>query len=433
MTTSPNTSKSDVHKPQRRYVTFPIEIWELMESGDINWMEMRLYDLVNSLVKSKGEGCWASNAFLSKRLGVNIRRIQVYVQRGIKKGLLRQVGWKKVENKKFRILETAWSRIQFTHVVDDMPRHVGDCAQSKTLTESSKNETPLGGNRRSGNSEESMPFYEEFVPEDKNDPLDLEMARSHRQALIDAGAKPTGKVSRWATEFRRNRKALGAEELKAFTDYYWNWLRKHKRVPSKEYKDGVPGFLDPKYFRSDKTSQWFRDLVGKEKNDPLRTVVSPEMKQLAAPLQAHLPWPKGTKDQVPACCQITLDTYKRFRTAVKEFCVVNPERVLVKTAPKVQKSKKFTEGDVFRPAPSHVLLAHQILRILPSDNGFVETWVRRISQRIANWGEFSGDAAKLAFRKFDSKEFDKIGRGWASAYGGDPKTWDKLMEQINEG
>lgn len=113
------------HTPKFRGTWAPAELHQLLADGTIELVDFVLLQMIDSLVDARGEGCWASNDYLAKR----IKMTRDYVKKIISKlkglGLLRQVGWKKFNGRDYRVLETAWSRVDCTNAQGDCRTPVG--------------------------------------------------------------------------------------------------------------------------------------------------------------------------------------------------------------------------------------------------------------------------------------------------------------------
>lgn len=93
-------------KFQFRGIWIPVEVFELMEEGVITCTEVMLLALIDSLVKSKGLGCWASNAWFAAKLHKHKIHISKLIRHLLDLKLI------VIKNKYDpRLLETVWSRI----------------------------------------------------------------------------------------------------------------------------------------------------------------------------------------------------------------------------------------------------------------------------------------------------------------------------------
>ena len=105
-------TSSEFFSPKFRGTWAPADLHILIYEGKITSSEFVLLQIIDSLVEARGDGCWASNAYLAARM----HKSEIYVKKMIKKlkrlGLVEFAGWKKAGGKEYRMLETAWSRIQ---------------------------------------------------------------------------------------------------------------------------------------------------------------------------------------------------------------------------------------------------------------------------------------------------------------------------------
>lgn len=110
------------HKRMARGVWIPMEIWERFESNSLNDAQLKVLMFIDSLVDSKGIGCWASNQYLATKLNMTPNHISSIIRflkgeqtdkegNKISDTLVIQAGWVTVQHLKYRILETIWSRI----------------------------------------------------------------------------------------------------------------------------------------------------------------------------------------------------------------------------------------------------------------------------------------------------------------------------------
>lgn len=102
------------NEPQQEFrgVWIPPEIFNLLETGELSTTEILLLALVDSYVRCKGDGCWASNGRLGEQLGgLTKKHVSDLIAELIKKKWIVRHGWKKTSRGSSRILETAWSRI----------------------------------------------------------------------------------------------------------------------------------------------------------------------------------------------------------------------------------------------------------------------------------------------------------------------------------
>ncbi len=91
---------------QCRMLNIPVEILFLIDDGELTIKQAFLLAYVESLVKCRGEGCWASNEWLARKIRVDDRQLRRLLKELIDMGLVVNKGT--INGR--RILETKWSR-----------------------------------------------------------------------------------------------------------------------------------------------------------------------------------------------------------------------------------------------------------------------------------------------------------------------------------
>ncbi len=119
------SESSEHHEPKFRGTWTPAEVHHLLAEGEVTPTEFVLLTVIDSLVDSRGKGCWASNAYLAERLRKTPDHIKHLIG-GLKAmGLLKQVGWKRIEGRDYRLLETAWSRVSRGAIKTHLDKRIG--------------------------------------------------------------------------------------------------------------------------------------------------------------------------------------------------------------------------------------------------------------------------------------------------------------------
>lgn len=88
----------------------PAEVHEALREGKITPTEVVLLTVIDSLVDPRGEGCWASNAYLAKQIHKSVIQTKRLIGHLLRIKMLVPRGWKTTNQNRFRLLETAWSR-----------------------------------------------------------------------------------------------------------------------------------------------------------------------------------------------------------------------------------------------------------------------------------------------------------------------------------
>lgn len=98
--------ETEHHKKQFRGCWIPAEIIDLLQDGELSCQEIVLLAMIDSLVTPE-RGCYASNNYLGKILGVSATRTSQIISGLIDKGLVIKVSF----DGRRRHLETIWSKI----------------------------------------------------------------------------------------------------------------------------------------------------------------------------------------------------------------------------------------------------------------------------------------------------------------------------------
>lgn len=236
----------DTPCPKYRGFWVHADLDALVEEGVINTTEMYLACIIDTYVSAKGEGCWASNEHLAKRIGL---KSPTHVAEMIAKlkalGLVKQVGWKVTPTGRFRILETKWSRLDGPGGIGKNPEsgippssgppEEGGLRKSLNTPLRKSPDTPLRKSPKyrdtRGEIQEihSRPQAAERVCKPKtakgkgaHTPLDVEFANR-----LYARVKTLGKVprrlhpSKWAPEFAKLRDDFpDAKRIKRVFEWY---------------------------------------------------------------------------------------------------------------------------------------------------------------------------------------------------------------------
>jgi hypothetical protein len=98
-------------KPQYQFrgIFLPAEIVMRIVNGELNSTDIAVLVVVESLVKHKGEGCYATNQYLADAAGKSKMFISETISKLVKMGLLVS-STQIVQKRHIRYLETCWSR-----------------------------------------------------------------------------------------------------------------------------------------------------------------------------------------------------------------------------------------------------------------------------------------------------------------------------------
>lgn len=419
-----------VPEPLFRNFVVPGELIDLLASKKIADAEIILVGIMDSLVKAKEEGCWASKAYLAKRLGKTERQIHRMMANLKDLGLIRQVGTKTFPNGAvLPTYETIWHPVDLfkelacTDVRGRQKCHPGGRQKchpiDSSLRSESQKEIPTRRNRLGraiddpleesppgGNT--SMPFDGfKTPPDDKIKRHHLDLAERLRSATVAQGYKTSWKRSKWADQFRLLENDLKGDRLGGLKpdDLYrvLEWFEKQATSPN-AFK-----VHNAEIFR-----KMFLEMARRSKSkQPLTVQVSDKAKAIADKFRGRFSnyrWPKGSADCLDAFVQVTL-------TGANEF------RDRLKTVAKSDDKRK-------KDNMAAVLLKTKFMYFDHPDT-FTEKWVQAVYDDIKDWDGWSGNLVSMAFAgDLDQKRMDRIGKQWATDYFGYDKPWTELKESL---
>lgn len=100
---------SEKPKFQFRGIFLPAEVILKWVEGEITETDLKILILVEALVTPQGEGCWASNEYISGSIGIHFQSVHRCINRLVKAGLLIRYDGER-HGQPQRYLETTWSR-----------------------------------------------------------------------------------------------------------------------------------------------------------------------------------------------------------------------------------------------------------------------------------------------------------------------------------
>lgn len=365
---------------QFRGVWTPADILFLFRDKKINSTEMTFLSLVDGLCEARGKGCWASNRYLAEFMGLHISSVKTIV------GKLRGLGLiTSSQDGGRRVLETAWSRPVPSPV---LPRTVS--GTPRLLRSNRLDNIIENGSFLSEGSE--VATFKQSPKEEKATAADLVLADELQNTICDVMQifRPWSR-GKWATAFRLLRKDLKDDKTRLRRVFDW-WRDNPK-------KKGLPSILNAEQFR--RHFIWIEGACNKDIGKLIK--IDEETKAIAKRVVMR-GWPGQTRTLVPITIQTTKNNVGEFILHLQVFI------------------------NNLRPG-NDLYFAKHIKSKMGDPKHFTEQWMNMLHERYAKWKEWNGDLDGQAFN-IDSPHFQKMGRGWATAYTSDPKRWDQLIKDI---
>ena len=365
----------------------PREILEWVADGKLNLTEASVLCLVKGLCENSGKGCWASNRYLSRVVGVRPDYVSKVIQN------LKRLGF-----------------VTLILIKEKRTILMGDCAELSRLDPSGESLTPLVENHypRSLSKEreldrvidigslgesKSMAVFRQSSKQTKSTPFDLDMADKLHTLIVQVRKIfRQWNRSKWADTFRLLREEMdnGEARIKRVFDWY-SVNAKAKNVPS------ISNAID---FR--KRFDWLEDLADKSVG-PYYPVGE---EALAIAKRVYMKgWPGNIKEKVPVTIQVSLD---RFKVLLLEY--------------------KEVVDNTLQAGAYTIFLKHLKTRLGAPEN-FVEQWMYMLHEKYARWKEWNGDLVGQAFHE-SHPLFHKMGKRWATAFGGDVQLWDQFIKDL---
>jgi hypothetical protein len=371
--------------PKFRGIWIPAEVWFMFLKKEIGATELHLLATIDSLVTPE-KGCFASNKYLGKMLGVRPDYIARLISKLKQKQLIQQV---KFDGRR-RYLETVWSRIE------DLDRTSNPDLDLRPPVSS-----PLGKKDRKGDSGGGFGFVVEAEDEVRQEPFDKACAIQF-QSTLPPKKQRKQLPKTWADHFRllRTEDEHSKETIEEVLDWYC--------VNSQD--QWTPKCYTPKIFR-----QKFDRVIAAMKRDhqDKPTVdISKEAEKITERLKAKQ-WPKGSESQLPSFVQLSLDGYQWFQQQViQKVDQLHPEAETDR-----QERMRLTR---------HKNLLNHLVNTLPAPSHFVEMWFDNIWKRVNTWDSWNGNLSSLSF-DVGSTQFERYIAGLVVSYGRDANEVSSIL------
>src|SRR6185295_17314531 len=424
--------------------SFPEEILFLIEDGEVGHSEALLLMYVDHLVHTRGVGCFASNAYLAKKLNLEVRQIQNIIAKMVKIGLLARVGTINRNGKDFRLMETAWSRIKrFDGVQLVAPELTSVQMQSVTPTpmqfsahrETRVNTEILERARTAADAAGSAHTRNGTHTKNGTPPRD-KVARA-QQDKFELGIKPPpdesepARCARWfkriVEEVKKTPWNVSLQEAKPHfvrliakckgvvtevTDVLDWWEKNPDQWRCKTPKTFYDRFAD----MQDKMKRTTKPLITMpDKSTPV--ILEPEVVEIVDELKT-LGWPKGSLTNLPEATARTYDAMKAMYSKLYRV------------------KKRIAEGDTLQGRTPMEMreLAHYIEEVIAVMGMHAQSaathWMRSVHKRVANWADWSGDLKSYVF-SYSNKQFLSLLADVSRRYdSGNPKWVPFFLESL---
>lgn len=361
------------------------DIFALLAEKTITTTEAWTLLMVDSLVTSRGLGCWATNAHLASRIGVTVQQIQVIIRKLTDLGLLVKKGFVQLGYYRYRLMETKWSRIDIPGKVNIALEGKVNIAHSISSLRSEINKGEPASGRGGGAPKpkymESAAMKNVFIPElekeNKTTKLDQSWTKELREKLSSVQPVHKYNPSKWGAQFRLLRTKDGYDPVLVQNVLEW-FLGQYTR-------DTRPRIENAKQFRH--RFKWIKDKYDQYQQQNPQITVSDSAKDIVRILTMQK-WPKNSTKDLPVAVQVSLNGWKAFRSKLLEYVRNNP---------------------ITDESPRHLKIAHWLAGAFPSGNYFVEYWFRQVHNSVANWDNWHGNLLKEVFDGDpNNKRFEKF-------------------------
>lgn len=380
---------SEKHEYQFTGIFIPKHIVQLFDIGDISIREMFLLGIISALAKD--EGCYASNGYLGRKLGVTGNYINKMLAR------LKELDLVQIRQREdgSRVMKTYFNSpqkwdSQLLPAAEGGPTPVGGGSAARRTPSPLKEGTELEEDNCGLRPQPDGFGLRRKEWEEKAASVLINALTSKRLLMRQANLKA------WALEFRAMLKqGVPKDELKETLLWYCENLQR-KYVPeaysAKAFRDKYPRIRS----RMQAAKQEAREEV-LVKPDELSRLERAIYDQLAV-----LFWPKGSKELLPAAIQQSVAS---FRTYAKRADALPQSGVM----------GKFNRW---------MRAAHFASPAVCLENHFRAVW-----ERVKGWDDWSGNLLAYAWAP-DIKPVQQHGKELATAYGSDPALYTRYLEAL---
>lgn len=396
----------ETYQPQFRGVWIPADILTMQEKGQLKAVDIILLAIIDSLV-APNHGCYASNEYLGKRIGLTTRNVQVHIAKLKKMGLVRAE--KTGAGTKRRHLVTAWSRTQ----KEGDENVVGGVTISSPPNIIKKYNTMSGAKKAPDGAKDVGFGLVQTATTGDEDTTDFDMEAATK--LKKAVARYLGvshpivkrcRVLAWARNFKLLRTQDATTE-KRITEVL-DWYTKHMG------EEFVPQAFAGESFR--KKFHAIERQCGRNVAENITTAgnVTEEAIMVAKRLSA-LRWPAGSEQHLVGAVQASLTAYEEWLVQLRAF---------LGDLEADTKSKKYG-----RHRKRLIAFGAYWQRTLPHPQHFVRRWFEEVWAKVKSWENWGGSLSPYIFSP-EAKQFKNMGRAAANNYANDPARFDAFMEAM---
>lgn len=332
-----------------------------------------LVALIDALTNNEVGGCYASNAYLAKRMQTSERQVQRQLEQ-LKS--LRVISLK--TKGPYRLIKLTLDKARYhdKNVVVTMTKMspIDTLTSFEYRNKSSVSAASADTRRPRG----KQMFYDEFKSssKEKDTSEDKANAMQLKQWLRKHNFSISHNRRNWSHQFHLLAKEISQDRIqKALTWYCENATKKTK-----------PRLLNGKQFREH--FNWLEDIMRQGTRE-----VSAMASAIAEKLSDYT-WPKGSIKDLPTAIQLCIDNYKPFRDWIsREAQSANHDTI------RMQRLVEYLED------------------VLPGPRKMSESWMREVWDRINNWDKWNGNLRSEALST-ESQRFENYLRGIVDEHSG---------------
>lgn len=238
------------------------------------------------------------------------------------------------------------------------------------------------------------------------------MAEQLRQALSDKNALKHRSISikAWSAEFVMLLNQQPETEVQSVLEWYAKNINRHERIPQA---------YSARSFRLKFLSIVAAKKISEDKGNVNDIKVSDRAAHIAKRLRIGYQWPKGSSENLPQLCELSLQRLQHFRQVVYDYSIKIKDGVEI-----VPPGVKWGSDEYWTRR-----FAQSILNTIYGLDDYVVEWFGRQSRRYSGWPDWDG---KLKPIRIDGKQFqaEMMTISWNRSNSN--QLWFKLWDAIKE-